>query len=83
MVSGANMTRPFDLWPVDTRCFLPSSPIRMRKNRTKLWGEEDLQIEKAALTPPDYSLDIKSQVCDYIRTKGAIPHTFAKNREPT
>jgi hypothetical protein len=64
MVSGALLAKRSDPMPVNKNRPLSSSPIRMRKNRTKLWGEEDLQIEKAALTPTDYSLNIKSQACD-------------------
>jgi hypothetical protein len=45
----------------------------MRKNRTKFQGEEELQIKNAALTPPDYFLGAKSQACDKITSKGAIP----------
>jgi hypothetical protein len=80
MVSRALLTRLFIASPVNKNRSLSSSPIRMRKNRTKLWGEEDLQVEKAVLAPPDHFLGVKNQACDKNASKGATSHTFASNR---
>jgi hypothetical protein len=67
---------------IASRKQLPSSIIAHpdEEKSYKFKGKEDLQAWKAALTPPDYFLGVKSQACDKIAAKGSIPVVFCRYR---